>query len=108
MTELAQQIIEYIRQNSDATFGGLMHRFPNHFEGDRTWEILPNVVLWTGMTEEFVKAMMEVKPKLEVAGTSLLVYMIDGGLLKLPIAKRPTKKGYKTEHWLPVIFRVKA
>ena len=33
---------------------------------------------------------------------SLLEYMADGELLTLPIARRPTAKGYKKPHWAPV------
>ena len=28
-------------------------------------------------------------------------YFIDGGGLKLPIAKQPPRKGYKKPHWVP-------
>jgi hypothetical protein len=38
---------------------------------------------------------------------SPLIYFMDGGALKLPIAKR-ANKSYKTPHWAPVVLNLAA
>jgi hypothetical protein len=66
-----------------------------------------NGVLWAGMSQAFADALelLRSQGRVHVHGTSPLVYLIDGGMLRLPVAKRPPKGGYKQPHWVPVCLR---
>jgi len=103
-----EKILMYILNNGDATFIGLENYLGESAKGNMTWEIIDNVTLWAGMSDDFIAAMMSLRKDelIEPSGTQLLVYLIDGGTLNLPIAKRPKSTGYKKEHWLPVIFHL--
>ena len=66
------------------------------------------VVLWAQVSEPASAALNELlaEGKIHHAPCESLVYLIDGGMLKLPIVKRvPPKGGFKKEHWLPLVFR---
>lgn len=71
-------------------------------KGDFEISLIPNVVLWSGMSQAFCDVVEGVRPLTELHGSTVLVYLIDGGMLKMPIAKRPPKAGYKKPHWAPV------
>ena len=68
----------------------------------------PNLVLWPWCSEAFADAMMNLVRSRAIAlePTSPLVYLVDGRLPTLPIAKRPPKGGYAKPHWLPVVFNL--
>lgn len=70
----------------------------------------PNIALWAGMSQEFSDVMHSIneRGKVTIEPASLLVYLIDGAMLRMPLAKRPPKKGYKETHWAPVCLRHKA
>lgn len=107
---IKEKILGYIRFNGDASFANLQANFTadfeGDFEGDFDWEFAPNLIVWTGMSVEFIEALRELKTDglIEVGPAHPLVYLIDGMTLHLPIAKRPTPKGYKTMHWIPSIL----
>ena len=42
--------------------------------------------------------------QIQLRPTSLLTYLADGGRLRLPVAQRPPKRGYKAPNWAPVVF----
>jgi hypothetical protein len=69
----------------------------------------PNIILWTGMSQEFADALEAVlnSPDISVTSGQFLCYLADGGALTLPIVNRPPKGGYKKPHWLPVVFTAK-
>jgi hypothetical protein len=68
---------------------------------------LSNVLLWANMSAAWVEVLQE----LFTAGLlwrepcSLLVYLVDGGVLQLPLAKRLPKHGYAKPHWAPSVVR---
>jgi hypothetical protein len=107
---LADAIEDYIRQYDYVTFTELSRRLEPYFDltGTMALEIAPNVILWLGMSEAFCDAInqLQCEKRIWPYPSSSLTYMIDGGMLKLPVAKRLSKAGYKKEHWLPVTFRV--
>lgn len=69
------------------------------------WGNENNLVYWVNMSDDAVSAMVDlIKNDLIVAvPTETLVYMIDGKLPKLPVAKS-LKRKYKEQHWLPMVF----
>jgi len=69
----------------------------------------PNCVVWASMGEEWADLLcaMLTDHELYPYPASYLTYIVDGAVLKLPIAKRPPRTvGYKSAHWLPVCLRV--
>lgn len=68
----------------------------------------PNTVLWVGMSEEFCRVVADLHATCLTVRTptDLLVYMVDGSIPRLPIAKRPSRRGYRKPHWLPVVFNM--
>lgn len=107
---LADAIEAYIRQYDHVTFVELLSRLEPFADvrGDFGLELRDNVVLWAGMSESFTDAIEQLRAEKRVwpTPTVWLTYMIDGGSLSLPIAKRIPKGGYKKPHWLPVCLRV--
>jgi hypothetical protein len=65
----------------------------------------PSIVLWAGMSDAFFEIMAAVLRgrRIHLIPASQLVYLVDGGMLRLPLAKRVIQ--YKKPHWLPVTFR---
>jgi len=71
----------------------------------------PNIILWTGIAEGAVKALIEliVEKKVDIRIAPPLVYLMDGAVLMLPVfqsASAPPEKNPETPHWLPVCFSV--
>lgn len=70
---------------------------------------LPNndsVMIWSGLSAEAIGATDElIREKLiHFRPTDLLVYLADGELLRLPVAK--TVRKYAKPHWLPMVISV--
>lgn len=78
-------------------------------EGNLAWVTNddPHIVIWAGISAEFLDVIDELRKRVDTYPTQPLVYMIDGKMLRLPVVERPPKGGYKKDHWLPVAFRVK-
>ena len=72
------------------------------FKGDCAIELRENLVIWSHMSEEFCEAFTALLDAKEIAltPTSVLVYMCDGAVPNMPIAKR--LRPYKKLRWLPV------
>lgn len=103
-------IVEYVRDRGNhVTFVEMMDHFGDAAKGDLAISLpdVPNVYLWAHLSEAFVAALEEARPRLDIAPSIFLVYLIDGGVLSWPIAKRATKRGYKKPHWAPVTLSVK-
>ncbi len=66
-----------------------------------------NVVFWAGVSDAYVDAISGLlkDKKLFLHISDPFSYMIDGGGLSFPLAKRLPKDGYKTRRWLPVCLR---
>lgn len=69
----------------------------------------PNLIAWAGWSQQainIVRKLLE-DSKLYLYPAQLLTYLADGKALTFPIAKKPPKGGYKSEHWMPVCLRTK-
>ncbi len=72
-------------------------------------EIAPNVLLWSGMSEQLAEAVLGLirEKRLFTHPSCALTYLIDGGGLALPIPKRsPPPGGLKKLHWIPTCLRL--
>ena len=107
--QMGNKILEFIEKNGDASFVNIMRILGDEAKGDLCPQILPNVILWADMSKTAMEAIEWLKKQksIEPRSCSRLIYMIDGWDLNLPIAKRPRKQGYKTLHWLPILFTKK-
>lgn len=73
--------------------------------GTMSLQVVPNVVVWANMSERFCNAVAYLlqSRRIHYRATDVLVYVVDGGMLSLPILKRvPPASGTKTEYWIPV------
>ena len=66
-----------------------------------------NIVLWCDMSEKFCDVMenVEASCEIEMVQVNPVVYVIDGILLRLPIAQ--SMRHYKSPRWLPVAYDLK-
>ena len=103
---LKEEVYEFIAVKRTTTFVELIRRFPKFFDGKESllYNNYKNIFLWRGMKREFTQVIKELfdEEKIMVRPISPLVYVYDGKVMALPIAKR--RLNYKEPHWLPVIF----
>jgi hypothetical protein len=64
-----------------------------------------NMYIWINMSENFIKAIITLfkEFKIQLVECSPIVYLVDGLVLNLPIA-RGKERDYTQEHWLPMII----
>jgi hypothetical protein len=106
--EMSEKILAYIKQHGNATFAELSRVVGDEGKGDLCIEILPNLAIWAGMSESFVDAITAVRPKLDLLPCAAILYLADGAMLRLPVAKgKPPKGGYKSPKWVPCILKLK-
>ena len=113
---LSDAIEAYVRTYDWVTFPELMRRLGGILDAEKLpsitgkidLEICPNIILWVGMSQSFADAVLQLQQEKRICPwpTDSLTYLFDGGALKIPVAKRVPKNGYKKEHWLPVCFRI--
>lgn len=105
---MREKILAYVRKNKGTSFAELRRVVGEEsFDGPLTWETdAPGIVFWDNLSQEFVDTMMALKGEglIQARPCTVLVYLVDGMMMRLPVAKRPTRKGYKTDHWLPIVF----
>ena len=104
---MREKIIEYCTDRDWVSFCELQRHIGDDSEGDISISFPGNIVMWAGMSEEFascVDKLIEEKI-LHTVPMELLSYVIDGGGLRLPVAKKPPKSGYKKPRWLPTGLR---
>jgi hypothetical protein len=86
----------------------------NHFKdtsGNKEFRIrgnsYSNIVIWADMSEKFCDVMenVEASCEIEMVQVNPAVYVIDGILLRLPIAQ--SMRHYKSPRWLPVAYDLK-
>ena len=106
-TQMEDMILDLVTTRRTVSFAEIMEAIGAEARGDLSWEIAPNTVLWSGMSPSLMNAFESLKGKIEPHPTSVLVYLHDGAGLRLPVAKRITRKGYTEPHWLPVVFNPK-
>lgn len=106
--EMADAIEAYVRRTDWVTFVELLRHIPSA-KGNLSLHLSGNLVLWDGVSDLFADAMALLKDQRRIFPwpTTYLTYLIDGGMLNLPIVKRtPPPGGFKKPHWLVTCFRV--
>jgi hypothetical protein len=106
--DLEGAVLAYVRDNDYVTFVELQRRLGAYMDvkGDLCWELRPGVVLWVEMSEAFAQLLRGLvqQKRLFLHPANWMTYMIDGGFLRLPVAKKA--QDYKKPHWLPVCLRL--
>jgi hypothetical protein len=106
---LADAIAAYVAHYDWTTFAELCRRLQPYFEtnGEMAMELRPNVVLWCGVSQAFADAVVGLvrDHRVYLHPCTTLSYMVDGGILPMPLAKFPPASGYRRPHWLPVALR---
>jgi hypothetical protein len=78
--------------------------------GDRAIELeeFANIIVWASMSAELVDAVLRLNRagRIHFHSTSALTYLIDGGTLKLPLAKGA--RAYARPRWAPMCLRTVA
>lgn len=99
------KILDYVREKGGGVSMVELSRDIPGFNGNRAMFSGEgtNIVVWNGISQEAIDALAELVQdnQIEVKATQPFVYLIDGGGLDLPLAKR-TNHHYKKPHWLPV------
>jgi hypothetical protein len=125
--DLKERIRVFVLSYDHCSFVEIMEIAGPEHKGDaEIYKGDPNLIMWAGVSEELARAItslelegqIEIRPCETYVGPKSqnplpLVYLTDGGLLRLPVAKHPLVgdkvRKYKTPHWLPcVLSRPKA
>jgi hypothetical protein len=111
VSELAQACLDKIRRDRYVSFvelARLLEERGVNAAGEVSMQnaARPNLVLWAGMSEEFYACVDELLSSklVELVPASPLSYLVDGGMLDLPLARRVPKAGYKEPHWACAVF----
>jgi hypothetical protein len=112
ITSLVERVEHFIADRdrvSIVEIGRFLDRQGIETHGDYWFEVVPNIVAWSGMSEVFADLLVELRTRcnVETKPAHPLVYFIDGRMVRLPVVKRFPKGGYKKPHWLPVTFSPK-
>lgn len=79
-------------------------------EGGYVYEVVPNGVVWAGMSQQFCElvAALYTDDRVAFVGGDVLSYLFDGGSLSLPAAKRAPRdfeRGYSEPRWIVTALR---
>ncbi len=100
---LEDRILDMVKRLGGVSFAELERI--DGFRGEHALVIEPwNVLLWDGLSTEAIDAITQLREQKQIVPNpcSVLVYMVDGKVPSLPVAKRRVR--YKKLHWLPTTF----
>jgi hypothetical protein len=117
VTDIKADALEIIRTRPGTSWVELIRELGergHETEGDWAMEAaVDNLVLWAGMSEGVLDALGALKAArkahlhpLESNLELMAVYIVDGVYLRMPIAKRVPKSGYKEPHWAPCVWYI--
>ena len=107
MSAMAASIYELVLSRRSVSFVELEKGIEG-FAGEKAMILhgdgYDNIVLWDGVSEEAAAALDELRSdgRIHFTPTNVLVYLIDGIVPDLPIAK--SRRKYKKPHWLPAVL----
>jgi hypothetical protein len=98
------RVAEYVCRRRGVSVVELRREF--NAKGNWNHEVCPNIFDMIGITKELGEAVEQAvrANRISVNPSHLLVYLMDGEVPSLPIAKRITTKGKSKPHWFPVEF----
>lgn len=88
---------------SFAEFEKSLDGFKGNFEFGRPEK---NIVFWQGASPEFVNGLNALIEEglVDIKGVSEIIYLVDGCMPRLPLAKQNRK--YKDTHWVPAVVQL--
>lgn len=107
-------VLEYIRNHKGTSFVEIENLFERNnydYKGDYapSSNKFSNVVYWIGWKEEASDILAELEEENKIcrgyAKHTYMIYLIDGKVPSLPVAKQ--MRDYKALHWLPCVFNAK-
>lgn len=111
--QLDDMVLEFIRQRDFVSFVELTRFLEPYIPTKGLWGVSAderqNVLAWSGMSDEYSALVDRLRKSRRIETwtcSSLLVYIVDGGMLDLPRATQFGTKSYKKPHWLPVTIRI--
>jgi hypothetical protein len=111
MGDIEGAILQFVEHRDWVSFPELQNHFSSFMETNGNYELSLgndwNLVIWSGISQELGDTVLKLirEKRLFYHPADTLTYFIDGGILKLPLATRPPKGGYKKPHWVPVCLR---
>ncbi len=114
MTSLKTQIYDKIKKYRSVSFveleeiPGFKQSEEDREKGDTVFSSSEayklNIIMWVQVSIEAIEALKELlhEKKIKATPTSVFVYLADGKMLKIPLAKSARK--YKKFHWAPCVF----
>lgn len=106
---MRQAILDLIeRLDGGVSFIELCQRIEG-FAGQHACTLNGQLVLWEGLSDAGIEALgrLQTSGLIAIVACSPLVYLIDGQMLRLPIAKRRNHT-YQRPHWYPVTLSTPA
>lgn len=107
--EMTADILTYIKMYDYVSFAELRRRYGEQAKGNMSLgpSTDTNIVYFMNMSDVFVSSIKKSlkEKKIHIHPAQFLTYLVDGECLRLPIAQRVVKGGYKKLHWLPICFR---
>lgn len=107
---LADEIVALVNSRNHVSFAEIIERMGDRYDlaGEEALEVTacPNLLFWGGMSGLFVDAVQLVlaSERAHLEPCPVLVYLVDGLALRLPLARRLPKGGFKAPRWAPVTF----
>lgn len=100
---MKDKIQEFVHRRNDVSFPELMRAVPDS-SGERMLchENHGNLVLWQGMSEQFLLTERKIHFRRLFGADITLVHAADRGVPDLLVAHKI--QDYATEHWLPVVI----
>ena len=107
--DFGEALAIYVETYRHVSFVELQQRLAPYMETSGDVELVmggANLVMWAGMSQGFVDAVLQAERngRIQWEPASVLVYLIDGAVPSMPVAKRVPKGGYKAPRWLPVVW----
>lgn len=104
---MEDEILNYVKEvKGGVSFAELCNNIKG-FEGEFEFGIFDkNIVFWSHISQEAIKSITNLlkAKKIKLKPCAPLVYMIDGYVPVLPVAKHD--RGYKSLRWLPLVFNL--
>lgn len=104
---MREAILELVTQlNGSVTFVNLKEYLGDRFLGDRAMEKPKNLIWWSGISLEFLEALVDLLRTGDITfqPTNPFTYLVDGESLDLRVARRYPSGGFKKPRWVPIVF----
>jgi hypothetical protein len=107
VNEIKNRLFELIKEKPGTSFAEILRDIPEA-KGEYAFTVgkFENLFMWVGLTSESIKALIQLEQEnsIKFKPVPLWVYLNDGLILELPIAKKI--KNYKKPRWIPAVIEL--